>query len=302
MKTTNCKNKRLFIFAAYDKYSLVDDALLYYLRALSKLGDIVFTMDNNVASSELHKVKKIPNILKAMAHRHGEYDFGSYKRGYQFAISNNILKNYDFIYFVNDSVYGPTFDLEPILTEMELKNTAGAFGMIGVQNTESKQYSHPDHVQSWFIGIDTKICTQQWFSDFIHSVSHQESKDQVVWKYEIGLSRLLNSHDIFIDKVEKEIVGFEIYRHPIKSIPFIKKLSIENIRDMKHVLSTVPTELRYAMICSIKRLKLYGKTFQSIWKVKIFKRLTILSLKKHKKRNKYILTIFKIIPITFQRY
>ena len=83
--------KRLFIFASYDKDSIIDNTLLHYLRALSELGDIVFTMDNDTQESEMKKLSDIPHILHATAVRHNEYDFGSYKRGYMWAHENKIL-------------------------------------------------------------------------------------------------------------------------------------------------------------------------------------------------------------------
>ena len=39
--------KRLFLFAGYDRDGIVDDSLLWYLKSLSGLGDIVFVMDND---------------------------------------------------------------------------------------------------------------------------------------------------------------------------------------------------------------------------------------------------------------
>ena len=51
--------KRLFLFAGYDKDGIVDDTLIYYLSELSKLGDIVFVMDNDASETELNKIKQI---------------------------------------------------------------------------------------------------------------------------------------------------------------------------------------------------------------------------------------------------
>ena len=38
---------RLFLFAGYDKDGIVDDALVYYVSALSKYGDVIVCMDND---------------------------------------------------------------------------------------------------------------------------------------------------------------------------------------------------------------------------------------------------------------
>ena len=113
--------KRLFIFAAYATDGVIGGSLLYYLNTISKLGDIIFIMDNDISASEMSKLDSISNIIHACAVRHGEYDFGSYKRGYLYAYNKNILEKYDWIYFVNDSVYGPIYDMYPILNNLENK-------------------------------------------------------------------------------------------------------------------------------------------------------------------------------------
>ena len=71
--------------------------------------------------SELNKVKDY--TIKAIGERHGEYDFGSYKRGYIYAKENNILENYDYLILCNDSVYGPFFNFKEIVENMESKDT-----------------------------------------------------------------------------------------------------------------------------------------------------------------------------------
>ena len=80
--------KRLFLFAGYDRDGIIDDAMIMYVRALSKMGDVIVCMDSKCKNSETAKLK--PFVLHAMALRHGEYDFGSYKRAYTFARDKKI--------------------------------------------------------------------------------------------------------------------------------------------------------------------------------------------------------------------
>ena len=146
--------KRLFLFAGYDADGIIDDSLILYVGALSKLGDVVLCMDSDCNKSQVAKLK--PFVLYAAAQRHGEYDFGSYKRAYVWARDNLDLSKYDFVYMVNDSVYGPLFPLKPYFEKMESQNT-DAFGL--VKNTKA---SHP-HIQSWFIGMRKSVFLSQWF-------------------------------------------------------------------------------------------------------------------------------------------
>ena len=73
------QNKRLFLFAGYDKDGIVDKTLMHYLHSLSALGDIIFVMDCDASDTELAKLSEIPNIIHISAARHNEYDFGSFE-------------------------------------------------------------------------------------------------------------------------------------------------------------------------------------------------------------------------------
>ena len=58
--------KRLFLFAGYDKDGIIDDALVHYVSAVSKFGDIVLCMDPDTPDPEL---KKNPEILRTCNRR-----------------------------------------------------------------------------------------------------------------------------------------------------------------------------------------------------------------------------------------
>ena len=72
--------KRLFLFAFYDPQGVVGEAALRYLEALRDLGDVVLATDCDLQPGEADKLA--PLVLSYQAARHGEYDFGSYKRAY----------------------------------------------------------------------------------------------------------------------------------------------------------------------------------------------------------------------------
>ena len=219
--------KRLFIFAAYDKDAIIDDTLLHYLRSLSVLGDIIFIMDNNAEKSEQKKLKTIKNLIYSETKQHGLYDFGSYNVGFQYAHNKKLLKKYDWVYFVNDSVYGPFWDIEPILKSIESKHV----DLTGMIDFESKDV--PVQVQSWFVGLSKKLVNQKFIKDFFQNVKPQINKQLLVLKYEDGLTRCCVQHGFkmatFISG-ETNIPCHRVYNEPIavikEGIPFIKKMAV----------------------------------------------------------------------------
>lgn len=226
--------KRLFLFAGYDREGIVDDSLLYYLKHLSGLGDIVFVMDNDTVNVEIEKVKQIPNVLYANATRHGEYDFGSYKRAYIWARDNKLLEKYDWVYLVNDSVLGPLFDIKPILDDMESRGVDFT-GM--VSNTDDVI---PLHVQSWFVGVSQKIFVSDFFDEFMCNIRRQDNKTDIVLKYEIRLSRIIIQRGYKVYAYSDNLcydAGFVIYASPLETlkcgIPFIKKAALSRIKGVQ---------------------------------------------------------------------
>jgi len=173
--------KRLFLFAFYDPQGVVGEAVLRYLEALHVLGDTVLAGDCDLQPGEGNKFA--PLVVSYTASRHGEYDFGSYKRAYQQAD----LSGYDVVYLVNDSVVGPLQPLEPYLQRMEALGT-DAYGFA------LNPSRHGRHLQSWFIGLKPSVFRASWFAEFLSGVEAVGRKEDVCIRYENGLARLLEAH------------------------------------------------------------------------------------------------------------
>lgn len=228
--------KRLFLFAGYDAQGIVDNTLLHYLRCLSGYGDIVFVMDNDAAESEVDKVASIPNVLYAVATRHGEYDFGSYKRAYDWADKNGLLNKYDWVYLVNDSVYGPLYDIRPILDDLESRGV-DLTGMIDFSNKCT-----PVQVQSWFVGLSRRVATSDFMHVFMKNIRAQSDKQLIVLKYEVGLSQIILRHGYKMStliKDENSDVKHLIYDCPLEALklglPFVKKGAVANLPGLQYL-------------------------------------------------------------------
>lgn len=239
--------KRLFLFAGYDAKGIIDPALVYYIKALSALGDVVFVMDSDATESELEKIR--PYVLFAAATRHGEYDFGSYKRAYMYAREARILRRYDVVYMANDSVYGPLYPLGPILAEMESKDTA-AFGLV-----RNPKPTHP-HIQSWFIGMRPSVFMSDWFDEFITSVKKLESKGLITRMYEHRFSALVCENNLTWEclwTVKNRGVYNKIKKLYRAGMPFMKKVAFSRHggalgRQIQYVLRHITPKARTAII------------------------------------------------------
>lgn len=255
------QSKRLFIFAAYDpagdKVGIIDMSDVLYVKALAEIGDVIFYMDNDTTKDELDKVK--PFVIFAGAQRAGEYDFGSYKRGYLMARAAGILQNYDFVYFVNSSVYAPLHPIRPLLEKLESQQT-DAVGI--VFNTNQK---HP-HIQSWFFGMRQNVFLSDWFTAFITGVTKLPGKGEVTRLYEHGFTRLLIEHNL------SWTCAFNVKRHAVynnikqlfdQGLPFMKKVSFVRHhgslgRQVLYILESIDSTLNAAILVNANRV--YGES------------------------------------------
>lgn len=250
------KPKRLFLIAGYDKDGIIDESLIHQVSSLSKLGDTILVMDSDCSESQLEKVK--PFVIFASGERHQEYDFGSYKRAYLYAKERDLLKNYDYIYMVNDSVYGPLYDLQPYLEKMETSKK-DAFGL--VYNPHKK---HP-HIQSWFIGMTQTVFLSKWFDEFMSSITKQENKAFICILYENGFTERLIQNNLSIYCLYS-IKGRGIYNRIKylykKKLPFMKKNAFIRQqgalgRQILYVLKAISKETSNKILKNAKRV--YGK-------------------------------------------
>lgn len=205
--------KRLFLFAFFDPQGVVGEAVLRYLEALHALGDIILAADCELQAGEAEKLARL--VVSYTASRHGEYDFGSYKRAFLQAD----LSGYDVVYLVNDSVVGPLYPLEPYLQRMEALGV-DAFGF------SLNPSRHGRHLQSWFIGLKPSVFLTPWFKEFLLGVEAQGRKEDVCIRYENGLARLLEAHSASYAALW-ELRGKSVYnavgRLSRQGFPFLKR-------------------------------------------------------------------------------
>ncbi len=241
------KPKRIFIVAGYDAHGIVDASLVHLVKSLSACGDVAMYMDSDVSDTELAKLS--PYVLYVGAKKHGEYDFGSYRRAYMWARDTAILDSYDFLYLVNDSVYGPLFDIAPLLHTMESYDT-DAFGIV------AKLHKTRPHIQSWFIGCRPSVFRTPWFDDFMMSVTKQPDKGQITRLYEQGFTKLVTEHNLtwrtFLS-VKNRGVYNNVKKLYKSGMPFMKKAAIPRHngalgKQILYILNHTTPEIRGAIM------------------------------------------------------
>ena len=252
--------KRLFLFAGYSKNESVDDSLIFYVSELSKYGDVIVCMDNDLKVRNLGPLKKY--TIHTIAKRHGEYDFGSYKRAYEYADKHKLLSKYDYVYLVNDSVFGPLFDISNTLNKIESLDTDAGGLVVAKHKTHS-------YMESWFVRLNKKIAKSAWFKKFIMSVTRQPSKARITITYEHGLSNLIHEHKCSWAGVYN-FYGRFTYNNPKylfkHGCPFVKKACFTRHNgatgnQIKYILNHCQMRVQLPIMTTAN--KLYGNEYMN---------------------------------------
>ena len=258
--------KRLCIFAHYDRDNLIDDYVIYYLKALKQLcNKIIFVSDSDLSKKETDKIIDLVDYVQAF--NHGEYDWGSYKYGYFIAKENYLLQGMDEVLFCNDSVYGPVFPLEPIFEKMSNDNDCDFWGMFKNQDGIEKGSREP-HLQSWFLLLKKNVVDSDLFDDFICSVKHFDDKNDIIQRYEIGFTQRMSccfKYKGLFTSDRGNVVNIATPMLLEKGFPFIKTI-VTRKYDMPFQL--VPKEL-------VKLIKKHSKRIGMVPLIpRFFKTLT----------------------------
>jgi lipopolysaccharide biosynthesis protein len=278
---------RVALFAHYDKDNIIDQYVVDYLLELKKFSQtIIFISDGNLNENEIKKISDI--CYHVITEKHGEYDFGSWKRGFNFL--KNDEKNCGFFFvdeiiFANDSCYLIN-SLVPIFEEMDKKD----LDFWGI--AESEQNGH-HHIQSYFFVLNSFAFTSSYFQIFLEKIKPEKNKEDIIKNYEFGLSKVLTpsffKRGSFLGKIKPEELakGEKIEKLISIGMPFIKcnifTLGFEKLSFFNHHLTpTLYESISSNIVRRIGLEKLFSsyKIINGYRKIFISKKIFLILIKK----------------------
>lgn len=239
-------NNIVTVYAIYSKNCKIEDYQLYLLKELHKISDyIIVVADNLIYENELIKLHNLCNAY--IFNRHGEYDFGSYKRGYNYLVDNNILKPNDNLLLINDSNYGPIYPLNNIINDFTNKK-CDFYGL-----TVSTLFK--PHLQSFFYIFRNNVYSSNVFKIFINNIKKELSPLRVIYNYEVCFTEYLEQNGFkyasYISnnaiKNNKEYVIPSLHPYELISkhkYPFIKRKAFHSnsYQDIQATINILETD------------------------------------------------------------
>jgi len=230
--------KQLLIFIHYNKNNKLADYIIYTLKNIKHLfKKIIFISNSQLSEENKLKLNGLYDIIKIRDNK--GFDFGAWKD----ALLNEGWKNiisYDNITLMNDTCFGPLYDIKIIYDKMN-KNNIDFWGLTeqiatntGMPGTDDPV---PAHIQSYFMFFNNKIINSNIFQNFWNNVLYEETVEIVIQKYETQLTNILINNGFNCEAFFKAegITNLSIFNPDlciINSVPFIKIKSFLYFQDI----------------------------------------------------------------------
>ncbi len=208
--------RRTAVFASFAGDGRVPETDLCYLRGLRDVCDnVVYVANNPLLPEEKDRLRGL--VCAALCECHGEYDFGSYKRGWLLSKEAGLLDPSvcDEAVLANNSCYGPVFPFRKTFDAMAGR-PCDFWGL------SSCRVLGRDHIQSFFFVFRRKVLDGNELDALLRSVERQPSRGYIVMRYEFGLTRLLvdagYSFDTLVPASFQEETGVVPSRMPVTTM------------------------------------------------------------------------------------
>ena len=206
------------IFSHFDAQNEIKEDVLYYLKSLAKISDIVFVSTaEDLSTQAIQSIE--PYCRDIIVKKNIGYDFGAWKTGLNHL--GTALDTYESLILCNDSVYGPLFDLSDIVNSMK------SYDFWSMTDNYEIEY----HLQSYFMVYTKTAFKHPVFQAFWGNFKIYEDKQTLIEHNEIGFSQAmmntgLSYHSYYSVKNKNYVNVLQYHWDTLiteHQFPFIKK-------------------------------------------------------------------------------
>ena len=179
--------KRLLLYVHFNKYNRLSSHIVYQLTQLRPLfSKIVFISNSELASADFDKLREEDLMDHFIQRQNSGFDFAAWRDGMAF-IGFEELKTYDSVTTMNDTCFGPLWDLAPIYQKFEADQSVDFWGL--TNNRATKAFR--EHIQSYFISFQKPVLNSSVFREFWQNVTEYQDVQKVIDQYETQVTTTL---------------------------------------------------------------------------------------------------------------
>ncbi|MFH0402625.1 rhamnan synthesis F family protein [Streptococcus sp. A23] len=246
--------KRLLLYVHFNKFDNLSSHVEYQLEHLRPLfSNVVFISNSHLNDDTVHRL--IQNKLIDTYHQRENigFDFAAWRDGMA-TVGFDELKNYDSVTLMNDTCFGPLWDMKEIYAHFESDSTIDFWGMTNFRKT--KQFN--EHIQSYYLTFTQKVVQSEVFQSFWRGIQNFTNVQDVIDNYETNVTSTLVDagfeYQVVFNTVEEDTTGmlhpdFSYYNPTAilsHQVPFIKIKTIDaNQHIAPYILQAIENGTNY---------------------------------------------------------
>ena len=246
--------ERILLYVHFNKYKRVNNHVFYQLEQLKPLfSKILFISNSHIEEATKKKLHDEFGISNLLERDNQGYDFAAWRDGMS-SVGFEELKNYDSLTLMNDTCFGPLWDLEPIYKMFEDDAQVDFWGMTNFRKTKYFE----EHLQSYFVTFKQQILRAISFQEFWTKVKDFTDVQDVIDHYETKFTQYFTeagfSYQALFDTRLEEVADlihpdFTYYK-PFtileKKVPFLKVKAISgNPFSARYLLEEIKERTSY---------------------------------------------------------
>lgn len=234
--------KRLLLYVHFNKYNRVSSHVYYQLTKMRPLfSKVVFISNSSINEQDYHKIVELRLMDQFIQRENFGFDFAAWRDGMT-AVGFEELATYDSVTIMNDTCFGPLWDIKDYYLEYESDDSVDFWGLTNNRATPKSRYTQGfrEHIQSYFITFKKSVIVSPEFKNFWENVKNYTNVQDVIDNYETQVTtKFLDAgfkYKVIFNTVNEDAshmlhADFSFY-HPTAilshRVPFIKVKAIDN--------------------------------------------------------------------------
>ncbi|MBF0780245.1 MULTISPECIES: rhamnan synthesis F family protein [unclassified Granulicatella] len=172
--------KRLLLYVHFNKFNQLSSHVEYQLSQLRSLfSNIVFISNSSLEKLDEDRLKQKYLINDIIYRENIGFDFAAWRDGMTH-VGFEELKQYDSVTLMNDTCFGPLWDISDLFNEFEQNPTVDFWGMTNFRATSQFK----EHIQSYFLSFSQRVVRSEVFQEFWMRVRNFVDVQDVINHYE----------------------------------------------------------------------------------------------------------------------
>lgn len=210
---------KILFYVHYNKNSDLHAHVLYQVKKLRNIFERIVLISNSPLSSSDKKALST-HVDDIFERANSGFDFYAWKEAID-REGTERLSGYDNVTLMNDTCFGPLFDLQAAYDRMG-RDACNFWGMINHRRGEEVipelGTNIWEHVQSFFMVFKSAVTQSSAWHSFWRGMDCETDVFKVIAKYEIQLTQILQDEG-FVYKVLLDTLGLELSREELSYVP-----------------------------------------------------------------------------------